>query len=398
MLMEQEKEGLSFNFKKKLKILFISHEFNNYSNGEIKFIYNLALHFLEKGNEVHLLGFGADPEIIEKKAEFHRIKRIIERPHFLKSLIFLIFSTIFVLRNRKKFDLIHASGPNVFAYHHINTCQFVHSAYKRYLKFFKFPLIKKIYYYFFHNFFSFLEKLIYKKSKIIIAVSEKIKKELINFAKVNPSKIEIIYNGINPSEFPFKSEKEKEELLKEYPFLKNKTIFLFAGDITTNRKGVEFLIKAFKDLNEKAFLLIIGNEKNSPYPYLVKKLNLENKIKFLGFKKDISFYYRASDFFIFPSLYDPCPIVVFEAMKSLSPCIVSDKKFCGSAEIIENEKEGFIIKNPFNTYEIKEKILKAIKNKEKIKEMEKNIKEKIKMVYFENIFKKYEEIYYKLLS
>lgn len=378
--------------------MYIAHEFNTYSNGEIKFTYNLAFNFLERENEVHLLGYSADNRILEKGAVFHKVKKIIEKPIFLKSIIFIIFSTIFVIKNRRKFNLIHVSGPNILTYHHLNTSQFVHSAYKRYLKFFNLPLKRKIYYSFSYCFFSFIEKIIYKKSKKIVAVSEKIKRELVKLCKIKPYKIEVIHNGVDPSEFPFKTGKEKEDLIKIYPFLENKTIFLFVGDIKTNRKGIESLIKAFKDLeDEKAILFVLGNERNSPYPEIVKKIKLENRIKFLGFKREISFFYRASDFFLYPTLYDPFPLVVLEALASLTPCIVSDKKFCGSSEIIEDGREGFIIKNPLNIEEIKEKIKRALENKEKLKEMQENIKRKIKNFYFENRVQKYEKVYKKVI-
>jgi len=379
--------------KQKLKILYISHEFDPYSNGEIKFIYNCALNFLRKGNEVHLLGYGAYKEILKEGALFHKIPRIIKRPILLKSIFFIFFTSIFLINKKKKFNIIHVSGPNTIFPHHINTCQFVHSAYKRYLKYIKFPLWRKLYYVLYYGIGSIIEKIVYSKSKKIIAVSQKIKRELIKYAKVKEKKIEVIYNGINPEEFPFKKNNEKQELIRENPFLKEKTVFLFAGDINSNRKGIENLIKAFKKIDEDAFLIILGNKKNSPYPEMVKKLNLENKIKFLGFKKNISFYYRACDFFIFPTFYEPFGLVIIETLSSGTPPLVSDKNFCGSAELIEDGKEGFIIKNPFDTEEIIITIKKALKNKKNISRLSINSLQKVKIVYFENIFKKYEKIY-----
>jgi len=381
--------------RKKLKILFVSHELDPYSNGESKFIYNCAFYFLRKGNEVHLLAYGAHKDILEKGAIFNKIPRIIKRPVLFKTLFFILY--ISFKFKKKKYDLIHISGPVYPFPHHINTCQFVHSAYKRYIRHINFPILRKIYYILNYNIGSFIEKVVYKKSKKIIAVSNKIKRELIRYVKVKPERIEVIYNGVDPEEFPFKKGYEKEKLIRENDFLKGKLIFLFAGDIRSNRKGIESLIRAFKNVREDISLIVLGDPKTSPYPKLVKKLNLEDKVKFLGFKKNISFYYRAADFFVFPTYYEPFGIVILESLSSGTPVLASDKRFCGGTELIKEGFNGFIIKNPFKIKEIEKTIKKAIKNKEKLEELKLNSKESVKKVYFENIFKKYEEIYLKVI-
>ena len=60
---------------------------------------------------------------------------------------------------------------------------------------------------------------------------------------------------------------------------------------------------------------------------------------FVGVREGVRPYYGAADVLTLPSLYDPFPNVVLEAMASGLPVVTSLK--CGAAELIENGKNGF---------------------------------------------------------
>ena len=55
----------------------------------------------------------------------------------------------------------------------------------------------------------------------------------------------------------------------------------------------------------------------------VNKLNLENKVKFLGQREDVNELYQAMDIFLLPSLYEGLPVVGVEAQASGLLCILS---------------------------------------------------------------------------
>ena len=57
---------------------------------------------------------------------------------------------------------------------------------------------------------------------------------------------------------------------------------------------------------------------------MVRNLELENNIIFLGLRKDINTILNNSDIFIFPSIYEGLGLVMLEAQASGLPCIVSE--------------------------------------------------------------------------
>ena len=55
------------------------------------------------------------------------------------------------------------------------------------------------------------------------------------------------------------------------------------------------------------------------------KLNIESKVIFAGFCKEVSPFYQAMDVFVFPSLWEGLGMVAVEAQASGLPCFVSER-------------------------------------------------------------------------
>jgi glycosyltransferase involved in cell wall biosynthesis len=71
-------------------------------------------------------------------------------------------------------------------------------------------------------------------------------------------------------------------------------------------------------------------------------LGISERVRFTGFVNQSSLpaIYRAADIMVLPSEYDPCPVVVCEAMLCGCPVILSDK-IRGRAELVRPAETGF---------------------------------------------------------
>ena len=97
----------------------------------------------------------------------------------------------------------------------------------------------------------------------------------------------------------------------------------------------------------------------------IKQRGLSSKIKFLGYREDISTILDKSNFFIHtPTSPDPFPTVVFEAIESKTPVITNN--LGGAYEILNEGKNGLIIENDLMEESIK-KIFSYLDNKEQQK-------------------------------
>lgn len=112
------------------------------------------------------------------------------------------------------------------------------------------------------------------------------------------------------------------------------------------QKNHEYLIDIFANLNDKNYvLLLIG--KGSLFDEVkekVNRLNLQDKVIFIGETNEVYKYLQAMDIFVFPSKFEGLPNVLLEAQIAGLPIYASDKitnevKICNDVEFISIEDE-----------------------------------------------------------
>lgn len=197
-------------------------------------------------------------------------------------------------------------------------------------------------------------------------------------------KINIVYNTVDTKLFQECTNYLNEDVNNKYT--NNFKKFIFVGQLE-EKKGIEYGINALSKIDYNWRLTIVGDgSRREILENLVHKLDLEEKVKFLGFleRKEIAKLYSQSDFFLFPTLSDPCPLVINEALSSGLFCIVS--KLAGNIKdfIIEG-KNGYIF-NPYNIDDIVDKISLALKLNKIDK---KYIKKSIEKASPENVAKEF---------
>lgn len=156
--------------------------------------------------------------------------------------------------------------------------------------------------------------------KKIVAVSIAVKKSLTRNLILG-KRIDVLENAVNPKRYT--SEFSKDDLRQKNGFHKDDFIFIFIGRLIP-QKSVDVLLKAFKFV-ENSKLLILGEGFQEEYLKKISKdLGLENKVYFLGFRKNVSDYLNLSDVFVSTSEFEGLPLVVTEAIMTNKPIIVSD--------------------------------------------------------------------------
>lgn len=95
------------------------------------------------------------------------------------------------------------------------------------------------------------------------------------------------------------------------------------------QKNHSFLIDIFYEIQKirtDSILLLIGcGNGELTIKDKVKKLNIEDKVIFMGVRNDVNKLMQAMDGFVFPSLYEGLPVTLIEAQASGLPVIKSDK-------------------------------------------------------------------------
>jgi glycosyltransferase involved in cell wall biosynthesis len=173
-----------------------------------------------------------------------------------------------------------------------------------------------------------LERGAFRRAGAIVAVSDKVRRELIE-AGVAPARIATIRNGVDAEEFsPGSVRRHTLGLPDRVP------LALFAGDLKTPRKNLDTVLRALPDA-PGLHLAVAGAHAGTPWPAMAAALGVGARVHFLGFRTDMPALMRAADLFAFPSRYEACSLVLLEALASGLPVVTAES--AGGAELIAPE-------------------------------------------------------------
>ena len=131
--------------------------------------------------------------------------------------------------------------------------------------------------------------------------------------------------------------------IKENNLFEGKKVVLFVGN-EWYRKGVWYLLLAFKDFNKRVpnSILIMTGHPQEPFISLIKTLHLENNVLLVGNIDEgkLAFYYSICSVFVLPSFHEGFSNTIIEVMAFSKPVITTP---IGGYPVVEDGKDGFIV-------------------------------------------------------
>ncbi|WP_299216927.1 glycosyltransferase [uncultured Aquimarina sp.] len=167
----------------------------------------------------------------------------------------------------------------------------------------------------------------FKNFNKLVCISNAIKQDLIQNCKYRLDNLEIIYNPHDLQEIKNKSLEEITDKEEQELFLGN--VILFLGRLS-HQKSPWHLIKSFYLLGEEnkdTKLVFVGDgvqEVITYCNYLISKLNLTDKVVFLGRKSNPYKYLAKSKMLALSSLYEGTPNVIVESICLGIPVVSSN--------------------------------------------------------------------------
>ncbi len=187
-----------------------------------------------------------------------------------------------------------------------------------------------------------LIKLTLKLADIHTIVSKSMYNDAIE-AGSSPSKIKVIYNGINLKQIP---ESYATDIIKDLSLSEDKFIILFLGRLHI-KKCPDDLLKAFSYVirripNSKLVFAGAGDE-FVKLKKIAKELAIEKNVIFAGFvsEKEKWDLIKRCDVFVLPSIIEGFAITIMEVMACGKPVIATNIE--PFSEIITNGKTGLLV-------------------------------------------------------
>lgn len=118
-------------------------------------------------------------------------------------------------------------------------------------------------------------------------------------------------------------------------------------------KGLPTLLTALQGLPDAVNLVVVGNNEDiGVYQQQAEKLQISQRVHFLGAISDVSKVYQAADALAHPTREDTFAMVVLEAMSYGLPVVVSQEKYCGIAGLLTDKVNALILNDPKDAAEL----------------------------------------------
>ncbi len=215
-----------------------------------------------------------------------------------------------------------------------------------------------------YNVSTWIEKIGLENADRVVAVSEMMKKDILDNFSVDPGRVTVIHNGIDLE--TWNPRPLSDELRRRYGIAED--YVLFVGRPTA-QKGMEYLIDAADDIPVQVVLEAMGADTKDYENRMMEKVKGKKNIVWihenLGDVKNVELYTSAR-VFICPSVYEPFGIINLEAMACETPVVAT--AVGGIPEVVVPEETGILV-DPADSGQIAAAVNRLLENPELAAEM-----------------------------
>jgi alpha-maltose-1-phosphate synthase len=197
-----------------------------------------------------------------------------------------------------------------------------------------------------YDFTVWVERTALQMADAVIAVSEETKADLLQWFPLDPHKIHVIHNGIDPDEY---RKVHAPDVLRKHGVDPDKPFVLFVGRIT-RQKGIVHLVRAIESMDSGFQIVLCAGAPDTPeilkemqdavaaaqakhgdVVWIQAMLPLEEKIAM----------YSHAEVFCCPSIYEPFGIINLEAMACETAVVAS--AVGGIKEVVVQGETGLLV-------------------------------------------------------
>ena len=237
-----------------------------------------------------------------------------------------------------------------------------------------------------------------KDCKKCIANCNAVREQAIQQENLPPGKIEVIYNGLDLSEYQqiLKTKPLREEL----GVVNGAPLVGLIANFNFEIKGHIYFLGSAKKILEKvpnAKFVLVGDGPLRPrYEEVARELKIKRGVFFLGNRADVPNIISNLDVSVLSSTSEGLSNVILESMAAGKPVVATNVG--GSKEMIQDGVTGYLVP-PSDSQSMAAAIINLLQNPDKAIAMGSAGREVVKDRFtVETMVKKYEELYFSLLK
>jgi UDP-glucose:(heptosyl)LPS alpha-1,3-glucosyltransferase len=185
---------------------------------------------------------------------------------------------------------------------------------------------------------------------LVVVNSVMVRGHFQRYYGIGPEDLFVVPSAIDPQRFEdFDRPRQRLEFRQQWGIAPEETVALFVA-MNYRLKGLEPLLHAVSRMpavrsRQKGFRLVVaGSLDTTWYQRLARRLGIAESVRFIGPCHPMRTCYFGADFLVHPTFYDPCSLVVLEALACALPIVTS--RYNGASELLTPPREGYVVKNP----------------------------------------------------
>ena len=179
-----------------------------------------------------------------------------------------------------------------------------------------------------------VERVLARLTDVLITIT---REDYRRAAKFKASRIEYVPGvGIDLSKYVKKRDDVRNRIRQELAIPLTSKVLLSVGELNKN-KNHKIVIEALPSLKDVYYIICGRGPLLEKYAELAKKLQVEQRVRLVGYRNDVPDFYNAADVFVFPSFREGLPVSLMEAMASELVCVASFNR--GTDDLFDGNKE-----------------------------------------------------------
>jgi len=189
--------------------------------------------------------------------------------------------------------------------------------------------------------FRRLERLLARSTSTIVAVSDEVRDDLVAFGVAPADRIVVVPYGFDLSGLG--GDRRRAELRAELGVPDGTFVVGWVGRFTAIKRPLDLVrvLRALVDDDVDAVLAAAGDgEDRSAVEALAAELGVADRLRLVGFRRDVADWYSAFDAFLLVSQNEGTPVAAIEALAAGRPAVATDAG--GTRTVVTDGESGFL--------------------------------------------------------